>query len=56
MPMPLPASPQMRLLPGPGLKGEMDEVGYGFMDLGREGQTAGNGPLPSSPRPLSAPH
>lgn len=54
MPMPLPASPQMRLLPG--LKGEMDEVGYGFMDLSREGQTAENGPLPSSPRPLSAPH
>lgn len=40
----------------PVLEGEMDEVGYGFMDLGREGQTPGDEPLPCSLRPLSAPH
>lgn len=28
---------QMRLTHVPRLKGEMDEVGYGFMDPGREG-------------------
>lgn len=39
----------------PRLKGQMDEVGCGFMDPGRKGQTSGNAPAPSSPRPPSAP-
>lgn len=49
--MQLPVSLQMRLTAVPVLMGEMDDVAYGFMDLGREGQAPGDEPLPCSPPP-----